>query len=100
MGRALQNNIQISNLQEPLLYYRIEGIQSRRSNLAAIKRQIFSKYSSNTLSIKYNILKILSILVRFYQFLLENGLIKSKVLIVKCLVIGGSGFIGSFLIKS
>ena len=64
-GRALQKKIQISNLQEPLLYYRIEGIQSRRSNLAAIKRQIFSKYSFNTLSIKYNILKILSILLRF-----------------------------------
>jgi len=64
-GRALQNNIQISNLQEPLLYYRVEGIQSRRSNLGAIKRQIFSKYSYNTLSIKYNVLKILSILLRF-----------------------------------
>ena len=64
-ARALKNNIKISNLQEPLLYYRIQGIQGRRSSFNAIKRQIIAKYSYNTFSLKLNFLKILSILFRF-----------------------------------
>lgn len=65
-ARALKKNIKISNLQEPLLYYRIKGVQFRRSDLKAIKRQIIAKYSYNTLSIKLNVLKIASIIFRFF----------------------------------
>ncbi len=64
-ARAFKNNIIISNLQEPLLYYRVDGLQARRSDFSAIKRQIIAKYSYNTLSLKFNFLKILSILFRF-----------------------------------
>lgn len=64
-ARALKNNIKIYNLQEPLLYYRIKGVQTRRSNFNAIKKQIKAKYSYNTLSLKINLLKIASILFRF-----------------------------------
>ena len=63
-SRALKNNINIRNLQEPLLYFRIEGRQKRRSKLSAIKRQIIARYSYNTISIKLNILKIASIFFR------------------------------------
>ena len=63
-GRALKNKIKISNIQEPLLYFRTEGRQKRRSRFSAVKRQIIARYSFNTLSIKLNILKIASILFR------------------------------------
>ena len=63
-GRALKNRVNISNIQKPLLYFRIEGRQKRRSKLSAIKRQIIARYSYNTLSIKLNILKIAAILFR------------------------------------
>ena len=63
-GRALKNRVNISNIQKPLLYFRIEGRQKRRSKLSAIKRQIIARYSYNTLSIKLNTLKIAAILFR------------------------------------
>ena len=64
-ARAFKKNIKISNLQESLLYYRTQGMQERRSDIKAIKRQIIAKYSYNTKSVRLNILKILSILFRF-----------------------------------
>ena len=63
-SRALKNKVGISNIQKPLLYFRIEGRQKRRSKFSAIKRQIIARYSYNTLSMKLNILKIASILFR------------------------------------
>ena len=63
-ARALKKQVNISNIQEPLLYFRIEGRQKRRSKLSAVKRQISARYSYNTLSLKLNILKIASILFR------------------------------------
>ncbi len=63
-SRALKNKIGISNIQKPLLYFRTEGRQKRRSKFSAIKRQIIARYSYNTLSVKLNILKIVSILFR------------------------------------
>ena len=63
-ARALKNNIKIQNIQEPLLYYRITGRLDRRSQADSIKRQIRARYAYNTMSIKLNILKILSIFFR------------------------------------
>ena len=63
-GRAIQSGIKIGNIQKPLLYFRTEGRQKRRSKFSAIKRQIIARYSYNTLSVKLNILKIVSILFR------------------------------------
>tara|TARA_B100001750_G_scaffold240630_1_gene250732 strand:- start:484 stop:1299 length:816 start_codon:yes stop_codon:yes gene_type:complete len=63
-GRALKNKIKISNLQESLLYFRIDGRQKRRSKFSAIRRQIIARYSYNTLSIRLNVLKLSSIFFR------------------------------------
>ena len=71
-ARALKKGIKISNLQEELLYYRVKGVQLRRSDLNAIKRQIIAKYSYNTLSVKLNILKIASIIFRFFPEKIRN----------------------------
>ena len=63
-ARALKYRVGISNIQKPLLYFRIEGRQKKRSSYSAIKRQIIARYSYNTISIKLNILKIVAIIFR------------------------------------
>ena len=63
-GRALRAKVNMSNIQEPLLYLRVQGRQERRSHLLAVKRQIKARYSYNTLSIRLNILKLASIFFR------------------------------------
>ncbi len=63
-SRALKNKIKISNIQEPLLYYRVDGRNKRRSNFSAILRQIKARYALKTFSIKLNILKLSSIILR------------------------------------
>jgi glycosyltransferase involved in cell wall biosynthesis len=61
-ARALKMKVGISNLSEPLLYYRNTGVIARRS--AALGQQIKARYRYNTLSIKLNILKIMSLVFR------------------------------------
>lgn len=61
-ARALKLGVGISNLSEPLLYYRNTGVIARRS--AALGQQIKARYRYNTLSLKLNILKFLSLLFR------------------------------------
>ena len=63
-SRALKNKIKISNIQEPLLYYRVDGRNKRRSSFPAILRQIKARYALKTFSIKLNILKLSSIILR------------------------------------
>ena len=63
-SRALKKNVGISNIQEPLLYFRTDGRHNRRSKYSAILRQILARYSYNTISVKLNILKISAILFR------------------------------------
>ena len=67
-GRALLNNIRITNIQKPLIYLRIQNRLLRRSKLPAIKRQIRIRYSFKTLSIKLNVLKLMSIILRFMPY--------------------------------
>jgi glycosyltransferase involved in cell wall biosynthesis len=61
-ARALKLRVGISNLSEPLLYYRNTGVIARRS--AALGQQIKARYRYNTLSIKLNILKVMSLVFR------------------------------------
>ena len=63
-ARALKKKVGISNLQEPLLYFRTEGRHNRRSKFTAILRQILARYSYNTISLRLNILKIVAIIFR------------------------------------
>ena len=63
-GRALKNNIIISNIQIPLVYLRTKNRLLRRSKLSAIKRQVLIRYSYNTSSFKLNVLKLASIMLR------------------------------------
>lgn len=61
-ARALKLRVGISNLSEPLLYYRNTGVIARRS--AALGQQIKARYRYNTLSPKLNILKVMSLVFR------------------------------------
>ncbi|MCC5656501.1 glycosyltransferase [Nostoc sp. XA010] len=61
-ARALKLGVGISNLSEPLLYYRNTGVIARRS--AALGQQIKARYRYNTLSPKLNILKVMSLVFR------------------------------------
>lgn len=61
-ARALKLRVGISNLSEPLLYYRNTGVLARRS--AALGQQIKARYRYNTLSVKLNILKVMSLAFR------------------------------------
>ena len=61
-ARALKLRVGISNLSEPLLYYRNTGVIARRS--AALGQQIKARYRYNTFSLKLNILKVMSLVFR------------------------------------
>ena len=63
-NRAIKKNVNITNLQEPLLYLRTLDRIHRRSKWSAIKRQIIIRYSYNTSSLSLNFLKLASILIR------------------------------------
>ena len=63
-SRALKSDLQIYNIQEPLIYFRVKGRLQRRSQMMAIKRQIIARYSYNTFSFKLNLLKVSAIIFR------------------------------------
>tara|TARA_B100000945_G_scaffold85596_1_gene66444 strand:- start:1268 stop:2083 length:816 start_codon:yes stop_codon:yes gene_type:complete len=71
-GRALKHGINISNIQEPLLFLRTEGRLIRRSKFSAIKRQVKIRYSYNTCSFKLNLLKLASIILRILPNSISN----------------------------
>lgn len=63
-SRALKADVGITNLQEPLVYVRAVGFAEKRSNLRSVLRQAKIRYKYNTLSPKYNVLKLLAIIFR------------------------------------
>jgi glycosyltransferase involved in cell wall biosynthesis len=63
-SRALKTDIGITNLQEPLVYVRAVGFAEKRSNFRSVLRQAKIRYKYNTLSPKYNILKLAAIAFR------------------------------------
>jgi glycosyltransferase involved in cell wall biosynthesis len=68
-ARALKLRVGISNLSEPLLYYRNTGVIARRS--AALRQQIKARYRYNTLSPKLNILKVMSLVFRVLPYKMQ-----------------------------
>ena len=68
-ARALKVKVGISNLSDPLLYYRNTGVIARRS--AALGQQIKARYRYNTLSPKLNLLKLMSLLFRLLPHSLQ-----------------------------
>ena len=71
-SRALKHKVKISNIAEPLIYFRMkkEITILRRATWSSIINQTKARYNYNTLSIKLNILKIGAIIFRLlpYQF--------------------------------
>ena len=61
--RAFKAQVGITNLPEILLYYRFTNSVTRRS--AAVRYQIRARYKYNTYSLKLNLLKFMSISLRF-----------------------------------
>ena len=76
-GRALSYDIGITNIQKPLIFLRIQNRLLRRSKLSAIKRQISIRYSFKTLSIKLNVLKLMSIILRFMPYSISKWAYKN-----------------------
>lgn len=68
-ARALKLGVGISNLCEPLLYYRNTGVVARRS--AALGQQIKARYRYNTISLKLNILKVMSLVFRILPYQIQ-----------------------------
>ena len=64
-GRAIKNDIGISNIQESLLYHNIKGIHKRRTRLRAICNQILARRLLPANSIKLKLLKFAAICFRF-----------------------------------
>tara|TARA_Y100001970_G_C14217583_1_gene850621 strand:- start:288 stop:1103 length:816 start_codon:yes stop_codon:yes gene_type:complete len=75
-SRVLKNNIKVSNFPEPLVYFRIKNkiMIKRRSSINSIWNECRSKYNYNTVSIKYNLLKICSIFFRFLPYKIKEWL--------------------------
>ena len=64
-GRAINANIRIDNIQEPLLYHNIRYIHARRTQLKSIQNQILARRLVPANSFKLKILKVLAICFRF-----------------------------------
>ncbi len=58
-GRALKNDIKITNYPEVLIYYRVTDLVKKHSSLKRVIWQAKARYSYNTYSLKLNILKVL-----------------------------------------
>ncbi|OUW11133.1 MAG: hypothetical protein CBD26_03010 [Candidatus Pelagibacter sp. TMED166] len=76
-NRCINDNIVISNIQEPLIYLRVIDRLKRRSKWSAIKRQIIIRYSHNTSSLKLNFLKLASIVIRIMPFFIRKWAYKN-----------------------
>ena len=75
-GRVFRNKVNITNLPEPLLYFRTNNMIRRRSSIPAIVRQVKARYSYNTWSVKLNILKIFMLLSRLTPYIIQKFLYK------------------------
>lgn len=63
-ARALKFKVGVANLPEALLYFRAEGVVKKRANLNSVYRLVKARYRYNTWSLKYNVLKVISLLFR------------------------------------
>ena len=63
-SRALKANVGITNLPTPLVYVRAMDFAEKRSSFTGVLRQAKVRYKYNTLSPKYNLLKISALLFR------------------------------------
>ncbi|HHX87774.1 MAG TPA: glycosyltransferase [Firmicutes bacterium] len=63
-ARALKFKVGVANLPEALLYFRAEGVVRKRANLDSVVRLVKARYRYNTWSLKYNFLKVISLLFR------------------------------------
>lgn len=67
-ARALRARVGVANLPDALLFFRADGIVSKRSSIGSVIRQARARYSFNTWSIKYNALKLASLLFRILPY--------------------------------
>ncbi len=71
-ARALRLKVGVANLPEVLLYFRAEGVVKKRANPASLYRLAKARYRYNTWSLKYNVLKITSLLFRLLPSRLQE----------------------------
>jgi|ADurb_Val_03_Slu_FD_contig_101_137956_length_9023_multi_3_in_0_out_0_5 glycosyltransferase involved in cell wall biosynthesis len=71
-SRVLKKDVGIANLQQSLVYVRAKDFAEKRSDFASIIRQLKVRYKYNTLSPKYNLLKIASIIFRLLPYKLRK----------------------------
>lgn len=76
-ARAFKNNVKVANIPEVLYYMRVNNLVEKRSSYEHIRFQAKARYKYNTWSIKLNILKLASIIFRFFpqriqQFIYDN----------------------------
>jgi len=73
-SRALKYKVNITNISEPLIYFRIKKdvTISRRATWPSIINQIKARYNYNTLSIKLNIFKMGSIIFRLLPYKIQK----------------------------
>lgn len=74
-SRAFQKRIQTANLPEVLLYYRFSGSIQRRSERVLYHAK--ARYQFNTWSLKLNILKILSLLLKLMPYGMQEWAYKN-----------------------
>ena len=73
-GRSIKSRIGIANIQKPLLYHNIKGMFSRRTTMDAIYDQIKARCILSADTVKFKILKFLSICFRFMpKILIKYG---------------------------
>ncbi|NJL09814.1 MAG: glycosyltransferase [Calothrix sp. SM1_7_51] len=65
-AKAIKNNVGITNLPEPLLYYRTAGVVKRRT--LGVIQQAKARFEYNTISPKLNLLKALSLAFRLMPY--------------------------------
>lgn len=64
-ARALKKGIGVANIPEPLFYFRIGSMISKRSDIPRILSEAKARYTYNTWSPVLNIMKIISLSFRF-----------------------------------
>ena len=71
-NRCIRDKRIIKNIQEPLIYLRVNDRLTRRSTWPAVKRQIIIRYTYNTSSLKLNFLKLASIIIRIMPLFIRK----------------------------
>ena len=74
-SRVFNTEVKVANLPEALLYYRFTGSIQRRA--AAVRYQVKARYQFNTWSIKLNVLKFLSLLLKIMPYGLQKWAYKN-----------------------